>query len=269
MVMRRGFLLLLWLLTDLAIFIGSYVLAYFLRVGWIVSTDFPLNLFVQTVLIVAPFVVIVLAALGVFRLMRSQGAPRNIMHIVFACIMACAFFTLAYYFIHTAFFSRLLLIYAFALSSAALVIWHIGFERVMRKTLRMGRPVYPTLIIGATREAARIIKILNQQKSPLTPVAILDGHGAKETQLEGVPVEGKLNKLEETIAKYRITHLMQCSDAEQALNLLSACKNHGIHYILLPSVLGIIEGDERIESVEGHQVTVVHPKSAWGSWFFG
>jgi FlaA1/EpsC-like NDP-sugar epimerase len=267
--MRRPILLLLWLLSDLAIFVGAYVLAYFLRVGWIVSTDFPLDRFVQTVLLISPLCVGVLAFLGVFRLMRSQGQPRNIMHIVFSCIMAGAFFTLTYYFLYTAFFSRLLLVYAFVLSSAALVIWHIGYERVMRRVLRLGRPVYPTLIIGATREAGRMIKILNQQRSPLAPVAILDGHGAKETELEGVPVEGRLNKLEETIKKHRITHLIQCSDAEQALNLLSVCRNHRINYILLPSVLGMVEGNERIESIEGQQVTSVHPKKQVLDWFFG
>lgn len=245
------------------------MLAYFLRVGWIVSTDFPLNLYTQTVLLTAPVCVLVLAALGVFRLMRNQGAARNVMHIIFATVVACAFFTLAYYFIYTAFFSRLLLIYAFLLSTAALVIWHIGFERVMRRVLRLGRPVYPTLIIGATREAAQMIKMLNDQKSPLTPVAILDGRGSKETHLQGVPVEGKLNKLEETIKKHRITHMIQASDLEQSINLLSACKNHGITYMLLPSVMGMIEGNERIESIEGQQVTTVRTKKQMLEWFFG
>jgi FlaA1/EpsC-like NDP-sugar epimerase len=267
--MRRSILLLLWLLTDLAIFVGAYTLAYFLRVGWIVSTDFPLNLYTQTVLLTAPVCVLVLATLGVFRLMRNQGTSRNVMHIIFATIVACAFFTLAYYFIHAAFFSRLLLIYAFALSGAALVIWHIGYEQVMRKMLRLGRPVYPTLIIGATREAGRIIKMLNDQKNPLTPVAILDGHGSKETSIEGVPVEGKLNKLEETMTKYRITHLIQASDLEQSINLLSACRNRGVNYLLLPSVLGMIEGNERIESIEGQQVTSVRAKKQMLEWFFG
>lgn len=266
---RRPILVLLWLLSDLAIFVGAYVLAYFLRVGWIVSTDFPLNLFVQTTCITAPLVIGVMAQLGVYRLMRIQGEGRNIMHMIFACVMGCSLFTLTYYFLYAAFFSRLLLVYAFILSSAFLIVWHLGFEKILRSALRFGRPEYPTLIIGATREAARLIKKLNEERNPLTPVAILDGHGTQEVSLEGVPVEGRLNKLEETIKKYRITHLIQCSDSEQSLNLLSACKNHGIHYILLPSVIGIIDGNERIESIEGHQATIVRPKTQWLGWFFG
>lgn len=267
--MRRAALLILWLLTDIAIFVGAYVLAYFLRVGFIVSTDFPLNLFLRTVFLVAPVTVAVMAMLGIFRLMRKQGSPRNIAHIVFACILGNAFFALTYYFLYVDFFSRLLLIYAFILSAGFLIVWHIGFEQVMRKFLRLGRPLYPTLIVGMTREAVKLIETLNDERSPLTPVAILDAKGTKETHVNGVPVEGKLNKLEETITKYRITHLIQCSDLEQSINLLSACNNRGITYILLPSVLGMVNNNESIESIEGMQVAMARPQAKWWHWFFG
>ncbi len=267
--MRRVVLLILWLITDILIFIGAYVLAYFLRVGFIVSTDFPLDLFLRTVYMVAPLTIAVMAQLGVFRLMRLQSAKRNIAHIIFAAAMGSALFTLTYYFLYVDFFSRLLLVYAFVLSAGFLIVWHIGFEQVMRKFLRMGRPLYPTLIVGATREAASLIKTLNDQRSPLTPVAILDGRGTSEKEMNGVPVEGKLNKLEETITKYHITHLIQCSDLEQSINLLSACSNRNITYILLPSVLGMVNNTETIESIEGRQVAMVRPSAKWWQWFFG
>ncbi len=267
--MRRTALLIIWLLTDIALFIGAYVLAYFLRVGLILSTDFPFDLYFQTAAIVAPLTILVMLQLGVFRLMRNQAQKRNIMHIVFATAMGSALFTLTYYFLYIDFFSRLLLIYAFVLSSGFLIVWHIGFEQVMRKFFRTGRPLFPTLIIGATREAAKLIETLNEQRSPLAPVAILDAKGTKETQVHGVPVEGKLNKLEETISKYRITHLIQCSDLEQSINLLSACNNRNITYILLPSVLGMVNNTESIESIEGRQVAMVRPVKKWWHWFFG
>ncbi len=267
--MRRALLVALWLITDMLLFVGAYVLAYFIQVGWVLSTVFPFNLYLQTVVVVAPLCIAVMAQLGIFRLMRNQASKRNIAHIVFATAMGCALFALSYYFLHKAIFSRMLLIYGAVLSTGFLVVWHIGFEQVMRKCLRMGRPLYPTLIIGATREAAALIKKLNDERSPLTPVVILDGRGTKETSMHGVPIDGKLNKLEETITKYHITHLIQCSDLEQSLNLLSACRNRGISYILLPSVLGIVETNEPIESIEGRQVTMVRPRQRWWHWFFG
>jgi FlaA1/EpsC-like NDP-sugar epimerase len=134
--------------------------------------------------------------------------------------------------------------------------------------MRGKTPTYPTLIIGTTREAVNLIGQLQKNHSPLTPVSILDGRGSKEKEIHGVPVEGKLNKLEETIAKHDITHLIQCDEPEQVLNLLSACRNRGISYIILPSVFGIIEGDERIDIIEGQQVTSVRPKDSILGWFF-
>jgi hypothetical protein len=92
----------------------------------------------------------------------------------------------------------------------------------------------------------------------------LDGRGTKETEVDGVPVLGRLNLLEETITQLKITHLIQCSDLEQSINLLSACRSRGLTYLMLPSVLGIIGDSERVEMLEGLPVTIVEPSGrAW------
>lgn len=266
--MRRGLLVSLWLLTDLLIFVGSYVLAYFLRVGFIFSSDFPFDRFLLVAGMVAPVWLAGLIGTRMFALMRRQLSVRSLAYIVFAGVLGAALFSLTYYFLYGAFFSRMLLILALAFSIGFTWIWHLGFGALSRTLMRGEKPAYPTLIVGGTREAADLIRLLNANKSPLTPVAVLDGKGLKDPTFEGVHVAGKLNKLEDTLTKHGITHLIQCSDLEQSINLLSACRSHGITYMLLPSVLGIVERDERMESVEGRQVTAVHPPEAWWTWFF-
>src|SRR3989339_387248 len=52
--MRYRILMILWLLSDLLLFVGTYALAYFLRVGWIFSSDFPFDKFINITVIVAP-----------------------------------------------------------------------------------------------------------------------------------------------------------------------------------------------------------------------
>lgn len=266
--MKKAWILPLWLLTDLLVFIGSYVFAYFLRVDWIISTDFPLDQFILITLIIAPLWMLMLLLTRTFALLRRHRSLAVALRMIYAGSMALSFFVLAYYFVFGLFFSRLLLIYAFVLSTALPWFWHIGFDRWRRRILRNDPVAYPTLIIGATREAEQLIALLQRERSPLTPVAILDGRGSSAKELSGVKVEGKLNKLEETLEKYRITHLIQCSDIEQSLNLLGACRNRRITYLLLPSMLGIVEKDERIESLEGRQVTTVHPKGGIEEWLF-
>lgn len=266
--MRYAFTVALWLLTDLLLFVATYILAYFLRVGPILSTDFPFDHFFIITVIISPVFLLVLLTTRTFALTRNQNTMRNAAYIAYSCLVGTALFTLTYYFTFTAFFSRLLLLYAFTGSAIVIGIWHMLYQRVQRNILRRNPPTFPTLIVGVTRESQQLIELLKRKKHPLVPVAILDGRGVSEKCVCGVSVRGKLNMLEEILQKERITHLIQCAEIEQSLNLLSACRRRSITYMLLPSVLGIIEGDERIESLEGHPLTAVSPHSSWWNWFF-
>jgi FlaA1/EpsC-like NDP-sugar epimerase len=249
--MRRNVLLVLWLLTDAALFIAAYVLAYFLRVGFIVSSDFPLNLYLQTAIIVSPLWLLTLAQLGVFRLLRVQSSRKNLYHILFSCVLGSSIFTLAYYFLHDRFFSRLLLVYAGIFNLILTIIWHLAFDAWQRRILRKSPPAFPVLFIGITRETERLIALLEERQSPLKPIAILEAHGTSKKDVLGIPVEGKLNALEEIIKQKKPTHLIQCSNLEHTVNLMSVCRQHGLTYMLLPSVLGVGSGSEEITSLEG------------------
>ncbi|MDO8648538.1 MAG: hypothetical protein Q7R81_02020 [Candidatus Peregrinibacteria bacterium] len=266
--MRSHVLLALWLITDLLIFVAAYALAYFLRVGWILSTDFPFAPYITVVAAVAPLWLLVLATTRTFHLGRNQASLRNGAYIGYAALVGVAIFTLAYYFAYTAFFSRLLLIYALVLTGACIWLWHIAFDALGRRILRRNPPTFPALIIGVTRESKALIATLEERKSAIKPVAILDAIGVKEKEIHSIPVLGKLDRLESTLTELHITHVIQCSDLEQSINLLSACRNRGITYLLLPSVLGIVERDGRIDSLEGYPVAVVAPKQSLIQWFF-
>lgn len=266
--MRRPLLLILWLATDYVLFLGVYAFAYFLRVGWIFSTDLPFNDFMTAVALSGIPWLGGLVMTRTFSLTRRQRTPRNAAYIAFAAVIGVALVTTMYFFLFQQIFSRELLLTAFVLSAIATWAWHMIFGLLMRLALRSGQPSFPTLIIGVTRESRHLIELLQKRRSVLTPVAILDAAGAKDQSIAGVPVKGKLDKLEEILRNFQITHVIQCSDLEQSINLLSACRARGLTYMLLPSVLGIVEKDERVESLEGKAVTVVSPESGWWNWFF-
>ncbi len=266
--MRYRVLLLLWLLSDIALFLAAYAIAYRLRIGSFVSTDFPFAQYMLIAAGIAPMWLIALVTTRAFALTRRQATPRNTAYIAYAAVMGTALFALAYYFVFRATFSRLLLLETLLFSFLLTMLWHVVYEHLLRRMLWRDPPAFPTLIVGVTRESRELIRLMNAHKNPLKPVAVLDGTGAKDTAIDGVPVLGKLNKLEETLDMKKITHLIQCSDLEQSINLLSACRNKGITYGILPSVLGIFERDERIESIEGKGLTIVSPKQGKWTWFF-
>jgi FlaA1/EpsC-like NDP-sugar epimerase len=265
---RARLLLGLWIITDLCVFTGLYAAAYFLRVGPILSTDFPFDKFITATALAAPVWLLVLATTRAFSITKNQWSLRNAAYIAYSALVGVALFTIVYYFTYEAFFSRLLLIYAFGFSAAGIFLWHACWQWIFRTLLRRSPPAFPTLVVGVTRESRALLATLNRARHPLTPVAILDGRGVKDLEIDGVPVLGKLNKLEETLERFRITHLIQGSDLEQSTNLLSACRNRGITYVLLPSVLGIVEHDERVENLEGFPATFVPPKRGRLGWFF-
>lgn len=266
--MRRTGLLTLWLLTDIVLFVLSYAAAYVARVGWLFSTDLPFPQFLGVVAGVAPVWLLVLVTTRTFGLTRSQGTVRNALYILYACGVGAALVALTYYFVYARVFSRLILAIGLLLSTVLLWAWHLLFAALVRRRLSAHPPAYPTLIVGVTRESRRLVELLKHKRNPLTPMAVLDATGVKDADIAGVPVLGKLNVLEETLSGKGITHLIQCSDLEQSINLLGACRARGITYLLMPSVLGIVERDERVESLEGRSVMVVSPSRGIFDWFF-
>ena len=266
--MRRPLLLLLWLLSDYALFLSAYALAYFQRVGWIFSTDLPFNHFMTAVALSGIPWLAGLVMTRTFSLTRRQRTLRNAAYIAYAAVMGVALVTLIHFFLFQQIFSRELLLTACVLTAVATWAWHMVFGLLMRMMLRGNPPCFPTLIVGMTRESHHLLDLLQKRRSILKPVAILDALGVKEKEIKGIPVAGKLDKLEETLKKFSVTHVIQCSDLEQSINILSTCRARGITYMLLPSVLGIVERDERMESLEGKAVTVVSPESGWWGWLF-
>ena len=85
-IMRRIALILLWLITDALVFVGAYALAYFIKVGWIFSSDLPFETFASAVLITTAGWLIVMMTMRNFGLTRKQASIRNFAYIIYACI---------------------------------------------------------------------------------------------------------------------------------------------------------------------------------------
>lgn len=266
--MRRHLLLLFWLLTDYLLFTGTYALAYFFRVGWIFSSDLLFRHYMLAVVASGIPWLLSLVMTRTFGLTRNQRSARNAAYIAYSSVIGVSFVALTYFFLFQRIFSRMLVMEAAFLNAVATWAWHMIMGFIMRATLTGASPSFPTLVIGVTRETRALLKHLNERRSVLVPVAILDASGVKDREIAGVPVKGKLDKLDGVLNEFRITHVLQCSDLEQTINLLSVCRARGITYMLLPSVLGIVAQDERVESLEGKAVTVVGPEAGWWSRFF-
>ena len=137
------------------------------------------------------------------------------------------------------------------------------FKWILEKSSEKEIGVYRTLVIGANRPAEEIVKHLLRTKSHIKPVAIIDAYGSGKTIIAGVPVVGKMNMFEKAIAQHSIDHILQADHLEQSLNIINYALSNNIKYIMPPELLGIFQGHQNIEEIEGIPFLRVRPKTGW------
>ena len=119
------------------------------------------------------------------------------------------------------------------------------------------------LVIGANRPAQEIIRMLVTEKSHLKPVAVIDAHGSKKDMIHKVPVIGKMNLFEKAIAEHDVDIILQVDHLEQSLNIINYALANNIQYMMPPELLGIFQGHQVVEEIEGMPFLKVHGKKKW------
>ena len=168
-----------------------------------------------------------------------------------------------YYFGFREFFSRLILIYLFLLTLILTYTWHLTFRWILKKASSKEIGIYRALIIGGNRPAEAIIRMLISEKSYIKPAAVINAHGSGKKVLHGVPIVGKMNLFEKTIADHSIDIIIQVDHLEQSLNIINYALANDIKYLMPPELLGIFQGYQVIEEVEGMPFLKVHKKKHW------
>lgn len=253
----------LQIIIDGLLITGAFALAYFLRIGFYFSSDFPFDRYMTIALITTPVTLIFMFFARTYKLSQQVMSVRHMQRIAFVGIENVAVFMVLYYFAYRNFFSRLILVYIFLLTFLFVYFWHRIFRWILAKSTEREVGVYRTLIIGANRPAEAIIKHLLQTKSHIKPVAIIDAFGTGKSMIAGVPVVGKMNMFERAIAQYSIDHILQTDYHEQTLNIINYALNNNLKYIMPPELLGIFQGHQLLEEIEGQPFLKVYRKKHW------
>lgn len=245
----------LTLVIDYFLLVGAFVLAYFVRVGFIFSTDFPFEPYLKSALIASA---VWIASLIIFRGYSPDIRFTRLIHllkVIIAGITATAAFGIIFYFNEKEFFSRLLLVYVFLFGTGIMMLGHIVMNYLEKTLIKKGYGNIRLLLIGSNRGVKLLISTLKKNSSPYIPVVILDGYGTSQKEVEGVPVLGKLNILEETVDKYDIDAIVQGDNIEQVVNIVHFCQQQNIDYFLLPYLLGMYQDSLKIQYMEKALIT--------------
>ncbi|MFH0820872.1 MAG: hypothetical protein V1908_03805 [Candidatus Peregrinibacteria bacterium] len=251
------------IVVDALLIVVAFVLSYFLRVGFIFSSDFPFDQYTMIALVTTPITIFFMFFSRVYRLSQNILSLRHVQRIGFVALMNVAVFMVLYYFTYRLFFSRLVLIYIAVLTFILIYAWHVTFRWILQACSSREIGVYRALIIGAGRPAEEVIRLLISKKSHIRPVAVIDAHGAGKKIIAGVPVVGKMNLFEKTIADHDIDLIIQTDHLEQTLNILNYAFANNLQYLMPPHLLGIFQGHQKVEETEGMPMLNVTPRPYW------
>lgn len=257
------YLKVLQIAVDALLIMGAFVLAYFLRIGFYFSSTFPFQNYVLVALITLPFTLLFMFFIRAYKLSQQIISWRHLQRLTLVAVENVFVFMIVYYFTYREFFSRLILIYLFLLTLAFTYTWHLIFRWILKKASSKEVGIYRALIIGSNRPAEAIVSLLMNEKSYIKPVAALSAHGGSKKMMQGIPVLGKMNLFEKTIAEQSIDIIIQVDHLEQSLNIINYALAKNIKYLMPPELLGIFQGNQLIEEVEGMPFLKVQKKREW------
>lgn len=249
--------------VDAILIILAFSTSYFLRVGFYFSSDFPFDKFITIALATMPITLLFMFFARSYKLTQQIYSLRHVQRIAFVSIENVSIFIVLYYFTYQNFFSRLMLVYIFIFTFLFIYLWHLLFRWILAKSSEREIGIYRALIIGANRPAEELIQHLLITKSHIKPIAIIDAHGSKKDTISGIPIVGKMNNFEKAIAKYNIDHIIQMDNLEQTLNIVNYALNNNIKFVMPPELLGIFQGYQNVEEIEGKPFLKVHKNKKW------
>lgn len=216
------------IITDFLLINAAVALAYFIRIGFYVSSDFPFAPYMQTGFALSFVWIFLLFFARAYKYDQDIMSIRHLQRVAYASIIGVSLFLISYFFLREMFFSRLIVVYMFLFATTLIMLSHIGFYLLQRHLYKKGLGTIKTLVIGTNRKAKDTIARLQKKHSRFQVVAVLDAYGSKEQSIANVPVLGKLDKFEKTINTCDIEHIIQVDNIEQTLNILNYAVQHNI-----------------------------------------
>lgn len=240
--------------VDALLLLASFLLAYFLKVGWIFSTDFPFApYFAMSCFSVLLWIGILLLA-KYYRLPPRSG-KRMWFDVVLSFLaggVAVALFLVIFLFNREETFSRALTLMALAFGFFALFLSREIVYFLFRAFKKQEVKLYKTLIVGANRITEKLIKDIHDNPfAPYIVMGVIDPYGLARS-VKGSNVLGKLDKLEILCQANDITAIIQCDAFEHTMNLISFAHEKNIKFQFAPALRGVVDDHLRIREVAGN-----------------
>jgi len=251
--------------ADFWLVVAAFCAAYFSRIGFFLSSDFPFFPFLKDAILVAPVFVGLFLLIGVFEI-DDQSFAEKFRKIILGALVGTMIFALVFFFRREFFFSRLMILYIFGFSTLFVGVFHFFRDRLLRKKYRRKIGILRTLVIGNGRGAERIARKFFENGSRFQIVAAIAPYGGGQKSVAGAPVLGKLDALERVVKSEKIDAIVQTEAPEHTLNLSTFCDGNFLEFLISPHILGIFSDRFLAKKIGGASVIrlSISPLFGWG-----
>jgi len=201
------YLRIIHIIADLVGLYVAFLLSYFVRVGWIFSSDFPFPIFAWlaggATLIWVGFLLLA----KYYRIPPRSGGRVwfDISLAGLGGVIAVGMLIVTYFFPREILFSRLIGVYIFVFGFAWLLGTQFLFRLILQRCKKNEKMIYRTLLVGANRIAEKVIaSIKTNPYAPYKIIGVIDPYGISK-KVEGTQILGKLDKLESVCEKEKVT----------------------------------------------------------------
>jgi len=250
LLLRQTFLV----VSDIVFFALSSFLSLWLRFEFaykdLANTDFLWNV-IKMFPLTIPIALVVYLLFGLYRSLWRFASEREMMHVVFACMVASSVQTGLQFALGYPLPRSFLFINFLVLTSATLCL---RFSFRLARTIKENRAAINvdkksrTMIIGAGDAGATILRELQRSpKSNNKVVCLVDDDPLKKGRyMYGVPVAGGTEDVVDLALKYKVEDIIfaiPTANAKKRRDVLQKCQQTGCTLKTLPGIYQLINGE--------------------------
>jgi len=250
---------------------GGFLLAYFIRVRIeLVEIKYllPFDDFLTLSLYFAFACILIFIFLGLYRF-RVPNLITEIANVFWGITVGVAFVIIGFFFLREPFFSRLIIIYGWALSFLFVIFGRYLIFNFKRWLFYYGTGINRVVLVGAGGAALEVAQDLkNYPSKGYQVIGYVSAHdeGGKLAAEGSFKRLGSFDELESVLKRFKIDEVIQTVNLpkKQAWGLITLLERLHVNYRFIPDLLDLYTTNFEIEQIAGRPIIHLSPTPLMG-----
>jgi exopolysaccharide biosynthesis polyprenyl glycosylphosphotransferase len=264
--MKKISLTFVLIIGDIAILVGTFLLAYFLRFSIRFLPERPappFELYFQISFLIALVGFAMLHSSGMYRIRRISFEIEDF----FALFRAATFSLLIIMVMNFAFkgiitrddletYSRLILLISWVLNLIFLSLWRFGVSAFLHRLQRKGIGLRRVIIVGTDEVGRGFFRAIQGNAAfGYRPLGfVTNGVPIIETEIEGLSVFGEVEDIPKILRVEKVDEVvLACIDMQREVitGLIAACERMDVRFSMIPGFLEILTRQMNVQEIAG------------------